>query len=287
MSDTEDECSHMDASTPELDEMRTRGYSIVRGVVDPDVIDQLKIAVKEHFLVGGRMGYGGKFQLRGLHVVPEVASVLLSEPIADVLRRHCSSGVVLLTGECDLMMNTTSGWHKDITPDMKFGPILFEDREFGVYKLAIYLQDQQETSPAAFRVRPGSQFRGDGRDMPEVRLDTRAGDVVVFDVRLDHAGQPANLRERLLHRWVNLIAPPLGADAEVWFTRLRIFLARLAGERPDRLAIFLTFGPDAALTHAYENAGRHRHGRAPEPLTPQAAAALSRLGFGMIDHATT
>lgn len=269
--------------SPELDDMQARGYSLVRDAITPEVIAELKSAVKTHFLTGGTTFYGGKYQLRSFHAVPEVARILFSEQIAQVIRRHTPSGTVLLTGECDLMMNTVSGWHKDITDDMRLDPSIFGDREFTVYKLAIYLQDQEQTSPTAFRVRPGSHHCQDGSTLPEARLGTRAGDVVIFDVRLDHAGQPATTGDRILHRLCAALARAFRADPEAWFTRLRARLSRLMGGTPDRLAVFLTFGPDTLATRIYEAAGRHRHGPPPAPLAPESQAALALLGLAMID----
>ncbi|QUS35101.1 hypothetical protein [Falsirhodobacter algicola] len=263
--------------TPEMQRMRSGGYSIERGVLTAAEIDELKRAVQAHFRTKGRTQYGGRIQLRGLHAVPEVSRVLLSDAIIEVMRRHTPDGHVLLTGECDLMMNTTSGWHKDVTSDMRMGNAIFADPDFAVYKLAIYLQDQDEGSIAAFRVRPGTQRMADGDAVPAERLETQAGDVVVFDVRMDHAGQPPNLMTRMLRRQLGLIAPPLGLDQERMLTGIR---ARLPG--PDRLAVFMTFGPDTPATRAYAAAGQHRHGPAPAPLSAGAEAALHRPGLAMI-----
>lgn len=262
--------------------MRAQGFSVVKDAIPAGLIERLRTSVRQHFRSAGQAKYGGKFQLRGLHARPDVAEIILSAPVIEVIRRHVPPGAVLLTGECDLMMNTTSGWHKDITADMGYGPGLFEDATFGVYKLGIYLQDQEESSPAAFRVRPGSHMRRDGTGMREKRLATRAGDVVVFDVRIDHCGQPQSPSDQILHRLARFVAPALRDDPEVWFTRLRAMLGRLAG-RSERLAVFLTFGPDAPATRAYEAAGRHRHGAPSRPLSAQAASAVERLDVRILD----
>ncbi len=281
MRGSSDDSTPSPASTPELAAMRVDGFSIVRSAIPIDLANRLKEGVRDHFRTSGRMQYGGKFQLRGLNVRPDLAEILLSEPVIEVIRRHVTPGAMLLTGECDLMMNTTSSWHKDITPDMRLGPDLYADTGFAVYKMAIYLQDQDDASPAAFRVRPGSHLCLDGKGMAETRLGTHVGDVVVFDVRLDHAGQPQTFSDRILHRVTKVLAPSLGGDPEAWFTRLRMLLARLGG-KSERLAVFLTFGPDAPATRAYEEAGRHRHGAATAPLSAGATAAAVRLGIAMI-----
>jgi hypothetical protein len=81
-----------------------------------------------------------------MHVVPEVARILASEPLLRLLKEYTRPGGTILTGECDLMVNTTSGWHKDITKEMGFDQRISDDESFRVYKVALYLQDQDETS---------------------------------------------------------------------------------------------------------------------------------------------
>lgn len=267
------------AMTPEMQQMRTLGYSVIRDVIPRAEIERMKVAMRNHFRHAGRTQYGGRIQLRGFHAVPEVARLLLSERVAEVIRRHTPEGTVLLTGECDMMMNTASRWHKDVTPDMRMGDGIFGDRDFAVYKIAIYLQDQEVGSPAAFRVRPGTHIMKDGSAAPEQVLGVKAGDIVIFDVRIDHAGQPPGLVQRALNRPLRALSRVTGLDPDATMTRLR---SALPGQGPDRLAVFMTFGPDAPATRAYEAAGRHRHGPAPAPLSHDAALALDRLGLEMI-----
>jgi hypothetical protein len=211
-----------------------------------------------------------------MHVLPAVARVLASDEIARVLRAYTAGGKPILTGECDLTMNTTGDWHKDIVEDMHLEAAA-DDEAFSVYKLAIYLQDQPATSRDVLKVRPKSHLARNGRDLPDVPLAVRAGDVLIFDVRLDHAGRIPSLADRLLRRGMRLAAP----DAESSFTGLRSCLRRASGGA-DRLAVFATFGSDNDWTYAYERAGRHRHGPLPAPLAEDARAAFDRHGIRML-----
>lgn len=258
-------------------EMRRQGFSVVRNALDPDQVQALRVAITTHFRHSGRMRYGGKIQLRALQAVDGLAATALSADLAEVIRAHVGHSTPLLTGECDVMMNTTSGWHKDITPDMNLGSSLFEADDFAVYKVGIYLQDQTAGSPAALRVRPGSQRCGDVATGPVVRLETHPGDVVVFDVRIDHAGQAPDLATRLLGRATRMIARLSGRDADMMLTRIRQILRR----RPDRVALFMTFGPDNHWTHDYERSGRHRHGPA-TALRPDAMRSFQAVGIEII-----
>ncbi|MFN3525410.1 MAG: hypothetical protein ACK4YU_04920 [Paracoccus sp. (in: a-proteobacteria)] len=279
MSDTAHDTEPLASSC--MRDMQTKGFSIIRGALGPEQVRQLRMTIESHFRRAGRMQYGGKIQLRALQNVRGLADTALTLDLANVVRRHVGATEPLLTGECDVMMNTTSDWHKDITADMKLGTEMYGDHDFAVYKVAIYLQDQTNGSKAALRVRPGSQVMADGSALPAERLETRAGDVVVFDVRLDHAGQPPDLATRILRLLTKPLARITGQDAEALLTRCRAVLLR---GKPDRIAFFMTFGPDNYWTRMYEQAGRHRHGPGGH-LLPQTSDSLRDLNLGIIEQA--
>jgi hypothetical protein len=98
--------------------------------------------------------------------------------------------------------------------------------------------------------------------------------VVVFDVRLWHAGQVSTLGERAVHRFFCKVGPFLGVDPEAGLARTRSFIRTLR-RTPDRMGIFLTFGPRHPWTTLYQRAGWHRHGPYPCALAPQIARKLS------------
>lgn len=264
--------------TTQIRDMQTYGFSIIRNAISPEQVQELRNVIETHFRRAGRMRYGGKIQLRALHNVSGLAQAALTEDLAQVIRSHTCPTEPLLTGECDIMMNTTSGWHKDITPDMNMGTDVFHNQDFAVYKVGIYLQDQDDGSPASFRVRPRSQLMEDGAALPPQRLETKAGDAVVFDVRIDHAGQPPDMTTRVLRRVSSKVAPIFGQDPDSMLTRIRAGIGR---GKQNRLAFFMTFGPDAYWTHEYEKSGRHRHGP-PPPLDVAAQTALRDLHLEMI-----
>jgi hypothetical protein len=65
--------------------MYSKGYSVISDVITANEVNLLRSALKGHFKSSGRYQYGRKFQLRGMHVVPEVARILASEPILSLL----------------------------------------------------------------------------------------------------------------------------------------------------------------------------------------------------------
>ena len=256
--------------------MRRQGHAVVRGVLSPDQIDHLRAEVGTYLRSCGTPRYGGKVQLRGMHVLPAVARLLASDEIVRILRAYTAGGKPILTGECDLTMNTIAGWHKDLLEDMHLEAAA-DDDAFLVRKLAIYLQDQPAGSREVLKVRPKSHLARNGPDLPAIPLAVRAGDILIFDVRIDHAGRLPTLAEKVLRRGLRLTA----TDAEASLTRLRSALRR-ASRDVDRIGVFATFGPDDDWTRAYERAGRHRHGPFPAPIAEDAGAAFHRHGVRML-----
>lgn len=259
--------------------MRHQGHAIVRGVLSRDQIEALRAEVGAYFRANGTTRYGGKIQLRGMHVLPAVARLMASDKIVQVLRAYTAGENPILTGECDFTMNTMADWHKDLVEDMHLEAAV-DDESFSVYKLAIYLQDQPADSKEVLKVRPGSHLARNGRDLGDVPLAVQAGDILIFDVRIDHAGRIPSVPEKLLRRGIRLTAK----DADSSLTRVRSALRRVSGNA-DRIGIFATFGPDNDWTYAYERAGRHRHGPLPAALAEDARAAFDQHRIRMLQPA--
>lgn len=259
------------------DALRQEGFHIFRDVIPPEHIATMKQALKSHFARAGHAKYGGKYASRGMNISPDIARILSSEAVMNLLRRCTSPQGPVLTGECDLMANTTSRWHKDITDAMGLGDTIYEDPGFEVYKLAIYLQDQKAGTRDVLKLRPGSHHLAEGGDVPVIDAPVKAGDVIVFDVRIDHAGRFPKLHERVMQKGLAVLGRVSHRDPEPIFTALRKRMLRR-----DRLAVYLTFGPDAPCTYEYEAAGRRAHGPLPAALDGRALAAFTGAHISVI-----
>jgi hypothetical protein len=255
--------------------LAANGYVIVRNVLTPEQVQSLRLAMKTHLKAYGWYNYGGKFQVQAMHAIPAVAEILTSDAILHVLQEITQPLDVVLTGECDLMINTTSTWHKDIThhPVYMDGRI-FADEGFRVYKVAFYLQDQGETSRATLKVRPMSHRLAQGGNMPVKKAAVRAGDALIFDVRIDHLGQMPTLADRVLRKVLEKLGPKLHIDAQKALTGTRSTMRWLRHQTADRMAVFMTFGPSEPWTLAYAEACQYRHAPVQGKLT---ADVLSRL----------
>ncbi len=260
------------------------GFFIFRSVLTREQVLSLRHAIGGHFHRNGRSAYGGKVENRGIYLVPALAQVLCCDPVIDVMHAVTAPLSPVMTGESFIAADTTSHWHKDISPDLGLGPEIFDTKDFAIFKLAFYLQDQDETSRSVLKVRKGSHLRREmAPDLPEVALSVRSGDVILFDVRIDHAGQMQSLGEKLLRRISQWRAKATGGDADAIYTRGRARVrARDIGNSHSRMAIFMTFGDKAPPIYTYELAGTEFHGARYAPIDPGAAAVLAARNVEVI-----
>ena len=259
------------------------GYHIFRGIFTKKEIEDLRTHVRRYFDLEGTYRYGGKLAWRGLHKLPSIAKIVINDRLLDALSSCTGPDVPVLTGECDLQLNTLSRWHKDIDDEGQLKEFAYRPDGWHVYKAAIYLQDQLEGSPLALKVRPGSQRRRLGEMTAARSLAVQAGDLIVFDVRIDHAGQFPSYADKLLHRLLMLSSRLLKRDPEQQFALLRSALAARRGGMQDRMAVYFTFGRPNQATYSYEQAGRRNHGPLPADLDVAVRATLSYWNIGLIE----
>jgi hypothetical protein len=257
------------------DDLSADGYIVIRDVLTPQQVETLRRIAKRYLRSGGKYLYGGKFQLHAMYAVEEVASFMTSDTILTRLKEITQPLDAVLTGECDLMINTTSSWHNDVPhhPRCVDGSI-FSDESFRVYKIAFYLQDQAENSRATLKVRPRSHLKGLTQSLPAKSLGVRAGDAIIFDVRIEHAGQMPTLVDRGLRKLCERIGPWFRLDVQRAFTSTRSIIRRF-GRTPDRIAVFMTFGPSEAETYSYAEEGGHRHPGVRGTLSAEVLAQLA------------
>jgi hypothetical protein len=223
--------------------LKTDGYAIVRNVLRPEEVRFLRFAAKTYLHASRCYDYGGKFELVEWTKIPDIEAIVVSDSVRRHLARATEPFAFGLTGICDLSLNTTSQWHKDITHFTDMDGHVATDEAFRFYKIAFYLQDQDEVSRATLRVRPGSHLSRDLTDLPEKKAVVSAGDMIIFDVRIDHLGQLTTLTDRLLRVSFAAAGARLNFDAQKAFARSRSAVRWMRPGVSDRVAIFMTFGP--------------------------------------------
>lgn len=230
-------------------EVMQQGYTVVRNALTLSEVRLLRLRTKEYFTQKrGIYFYGGKARPDAFNE-PNLQSILflleknsILDPIKSVI-----GDSVCYCNHSDVFMNVCSSWHTD---DLGVaGDLLPSNGDaYGIYKVAIYLQDHQY-GHGALRVRKHSHLnsRTTNTDIENIRV--RAGDAIIFDLRLLHSGTDC-----LIHPWFERILR-IGLRSE----RLIFGARRLMRMRRDRLAIFFVFGRANEQTRCHIDAIARRN----------------------------
>jgi hypothetical protein len=264
------------------EELKTQGYTVFRGALDADLIGSLRTSLLEFFDTDGyRYAFSGKVKSDVHAFVPSTVLRVFEQTqlMADIKR--AIHGNVRFGHEVGTYVNMRSDWHRDLHDVDAFSDPL-KSREFAVYKLCLYLQDQIGTTPDDFAlaVQPGTHLRADAQ-AAEKKIFIRAGDAIIFDTRIWHRGQtdrdwPRSRISSVLNRLTSRVPPHLQyAAAKV--------SRKLLGGR-DRLAIFMVFARDNAVSTEYFESFHRLHCGGVCPAEPSevisaARAFLERVGI--------
>ncbi|WP_374157615.1 phytanoyl-CoA dioxygenase family protein [Mycobacterium sp. G7A2] len=260
------------------------GIFIVRDALSQDEIEELRDILVHYLPRRGRRFGLGKTQPNAAQQAPELAFVFAHPRILAVVKQVLGETDVVFTGHCDIHMNMLSGWHKDsgeTVPGGYFTGPYMSSEDCRVYKVAIYLQDTGKRD--GFTARLGSHREVDLSVGEAVSVQSRRGDIVVFDVRITHTGQLPDPVEKGL-KGLNLALNHGHRDREdrQWVSRIKSSYWKLIGRR-DRLSVFFTYGAPNSFTDDFARANMSRQARqgsvGPSAgLPPELGAALERGG---------
>lgn len=270
-------------TTADIDamEIRTRlatdGAVVVQGVLSSEEVALTRRIVSEHLSKSGIRLMLGKTQPNAAIAVPSLTFVFSHPKIVAICQKLYGEDQVVFTGHCDIHMNMISGWHKDSGEGTGgyFRGDYFGADDCRVYKVATYLQDSDASD--GLTVRLASHRTSSIKAGEEIKLTTKAGDIVIFDVRLNHTGRIPNLVERALKNASRLLN---GGNRNRQDSPLITAVARavsLLYGRKDRMSVFFTYGPPNRFTYdfAYYNMERQQkqiantQTRLPEALVAQ------------------
>jgi hypothetical protein len=222
------------------DRVTTEGWAIAKNRLDADEIHSARTLIAAHFQAGkGVLLNGAKVQPAAAHFVPGLAWLYAHPQIIEVARAALGTRDIAFTGHSDAHQGFTLGWHKDSGSEALEDPLcgyfgespetLFQGPP-EVVKVGIYLQES--TSINCLRVDPGSHLRPHLQPVRPTEVLMEAGDVVVFDVRITHAGATAPYPD----------SPELDALRE-------------------RISAFVTFGQSGERTRHFSQANMRRQQR--------------------------
>jgi ectoine hydroxylase-related dioxygenase (phytanoyl-CoA dioxygenase family) len=247
------------AQPAEINNRITReGWAIAPKHLGVDAIHSARTLISAHFGAGeGVLLNGAKVQPAAAHFVPALAWLYAHPRVIELARAALGTQDVVFTGHSDAHQGFTLGWHKDSGSEALGDPLCgyFGDAESteslfcgppDVVKIGIYLQES--TSVNCLRVDPGSHLRPSLDPQQPTEALMQSGDLVVFDVRITHAGA---------------VSPPSNAS-QFGNTSLR-----------DRLSAFVTFGRDTPRTWTFAEANMARQ-RQQLGLTEEESLAMDR-----------
>ena len=229
-------------------QLETDGYAVLPGFLDATEIARLRAIVGGFFEAGNGVIYSlGQTQPNAAVEVPELSFLFADPRITGFFKQLYGEDGTLFTGHCDIHNSMVSDWHRDTggPGHPYFDEPCFTD-ECRVYKMAFYLQDHEDGN--GLTVYPGSHKQDGPATGEPVSLMSRAGDAVVFDVRIQHRGRKANLPEWAIHRFATRVADripgkPLGSGKSQWTLAARKAMDRATGT-DERMSVFFTFAAD-------------------------------------------
>ena len=212
------------------EQFQQQGYLIVRSVFTPEEVAQLRQSAYEHRDRQQQLGLvaqvkqaasvkGDLLSKNGLGWViydPRIVAIA-TEILGDAPTYFADSTYQIGTG--------TRGFHRDNIDRYQFGQGADWDDAYRMIRFGVYLQDHDSYS-GGIRFKAGSHRTAVGSD---VFADTRAGDVVLWDLRILHSGNAR--RMKVLN---NL---PLHVGLE---NRLPDFLFR--EQQGERISLFFSYG---------------------------------------------
>lgn len=212
----------------QLEQFNRDGYIVVRDVLDAPVVAELRSFLTPLFDKGtvhpGDVQFPPKEGVRGGGVrhdvwsrYPELRVTMTQPRVLGALRSLLGDDFVVLP-ETVAHDSRYGGWHKDTTPLERAGVDFHKDPEFAMLECAYYLQDndeygggldvvpgshtEEDVTPAAPKVtfldkvayklgRPRYKANDVFAREGALSIPSRAGDLIAFDLRLDHmATQP-------------------------------------------------------------------------------------------------
>lgn len=226
-------------------EIETNGFAIAKNILSKNEILQLREIVKEHFKTKGVPCANGLTQPNAAIEVPELEWLFYHPKIIAIMRQLLGEEIIF-TSHCDVHSRTMSGWHKDdgmqVMPGGYFSQPMYENPNCRVYKVALYLQNHANNL-GGLTIRKKSHKFASINDGEETYLKTKAGDIIIFDVRLTHTGQrdfvPLPQFKKVSDLLQKVIKKVGNMDRDRSNLYLKDIYDKLSG---DRLSIFFTYG---------------------------------------------
>lgn len=195
----------------QLAQFRSDGYTMVPGVISPDEVSRLRVFLQDRFDGQKGVNDGGVGRILDTFFNFEDMAPCwsaLNDTAVECLRSLLGDGFVIFPA-CSVHDSGFGIWHKDSTSFEQRGWQFHREPDYLMVQVAIYLQDNGREYGGGLSVVPGShrqqrdravtvgdprslrnriarRLANEIRDRRSVDLPSKAGDLLMFDFRLDH-----------------------------------------------------------------------------------------------------
>ncbi|WP_448665798.1 phytanoyl-CoA dioxygenase family protein [Serratia plymuthica] len=227
------------------EQIERNGFVVIRDLFSPEEMKRIQSSIDTFFEQKG-VTYRYGLTQPNIAVEEEEFSWVFSHPkVLEAYRAVFGQEDFVFTSHADIHHNMGFGWHKDDGKGAYFTTPYFTP-ECRVYKMGVYMNDHSMDG-SGLSVRVGSHLIDNLTDGESVSLATKPGDVVIFDVRITHAGKEYDVVERGLLKVGRMLGDQNGKSKVG--RRVRDIYCGLKNGKPKR-SFFFTFG--APNTHTYD-----------------------------------
>ncbi len=207
-----------------------QGYLIVRNVFTPDEVAQLRQAAYTYRDQQQKLGLVKQVKqaasVKGDLLSKEKLGWVIYDPRIVTIATELLGDTPVYFSDSTYQIGTgTRGFHRDNIDRYQFGQGADWDGPYPLIRFGIYLQNH-DTYSGGIRFKAGSHNAADGAD---VFADTRAGDIVVWNMRTLHSGNARRMKV--------FNSLPLHVGLE---NRLPNFLFR--EQQGERVSLFFSYG---------------------------------------------
>ena len=278
------------APSPLVGDFPTDGVALLPRLLDPAGVAELRerIGAALHRQRMG-WGFGSVMNLPALRA-PETLEVMLDPRVKAVATELLGVERPMFTLEAGLSRNVVGGlWHKDSGELVRAKGYFdtddpFTDPACRVIRFGLYLQDHADST--GLTVKRATQHSSSVSDGVEESLSHRAGDALVFDVRLTHRGANNLPRDLWIARGARLLPTARRGDVVEGLRRR----AGAVASGTDRMAVFFTLALPSDRTRSYAQLTLERQlglltsrGLHEGPPPPMSSAFVAKLAAAGID----
>lgn len=254
--------------------LKKNGFIVIKNVISKKDINKSKKIVKKYFNKNGIKITNGKIQPAASNFIHELDFIFGHKKILQILKIIFRNKKFIYTNHSDVQFNLASSWHKDSGEVYGgyFKGDYFNDPKCEVYKIGIYLQNSDHKNEG-LSVKIGSHRFSDINIGSEVKIDTKKGDIIIFDVRLTHKGKKETKIEKILRLFQKIVH---NFFLEKYFSK----------KKSNRYSIFFSFGKNDYQTKMFSMKNDLRQNKQNKQRTKKISNNLEKIlkknGIGLI-----